>query len=52
MIKGKNIRTMKNSCFFNIHKKAVFDVPNSRISKYRKMLKEANSWDDNSIKVK
>lgn len=42
---------LKDLVFYNIHKKAVFDVPNSCIKKYKKWLKETGSY-KKTMKVK
>lgn len=38
--------------FYNIHKKAVFDVPNSCITKYTKWLTQTGSFKEKTMKIK
>ena len=51
-IKGTKIKTIKKGAFLDIHKKAIFDVPNKLKRKYKKMLIASNSFNEKTMKIK
>ena len=53
-IKSKKIKKkyLEELAFHNINKKAVFDVPNSCIKKYKKWLIETGSFKKKTMKIK
>ena len=51
-IKAKNIKQIRKGAFYNINKKATFDVPNKCKKKYKKMLIKANSFKEGKMKIK
>ena len=51
-IKSKKIKEIGRGAFSYIHKKAVFDVPNKYIKKYKNMLIKSKSFKKKNVKVK
>ena len=51
-IKSKKIKSIGKGAFSNIHAKAVFDVPNKSITKYKNLLVKSKSFKNGKVKVK
>lgn len=51
-MKGKKMEEIEKRAFGNIHPRAVFDVPNKCIPKYKKMLVASKSFKEGKMKIK
>lgn len=51
-IKSKNVKQIKKNAFYNINKKAIFDVPNKCKKKYKAMLIKAGCFKEGKMKIK
>lgn len=52
IIKSKVLKSINKSAFKGIQKKAVFDVPNNKITAYKKLLKVSTGFKKKTMKVK